>query len=352
MRIKLSRELLKELPKTDLHLHLDGSLRPESIIEMAKEQKVQLPTFDLEELKALIVCGEHTQSLEDYLRGFHIVNLVLQDKEALERAAFEVAEDAAAENTLYLEMRYAPMLHANRGLSYNEIVSAVLAGLERAERDFGIKTGLIICGIRNMAPSSSLQMAELAVEYKDKGVVAFDLAGGELNFPAKAHKAAFELAGQHRLNITAHAGEASGAQSIQQALFDCGAHRIGHGTRLFEDKELMDYVNNHRIPLEICLTSNLHTKAVQSIAEHPINYYLEQSLRVTLNTDNRVISNTTLTDEYLLACQTFDWDYATLKRVIINGFKSAFSPYPQRVELIQQCLLKMAMLEAVHTQET
>lgn len=351
MKIKLCKELLHEMPKTDLHLHLDGSLRPESIIEMAKEQKVELPTFDLQELKRLIVCGEHTQSLDDYLRGFHIVNLVLQDKEALERAAYEVAEDCAKENVSYIELRYAPMLHTNKGLSYSEIVSAVIAGLRRAEKDFGIKSGVIICGIRNISPDISLQMAELAVDFMDKGVVAFDLAGGEDNFPARAHKAAFDMARQHRLNITVHAGEASGAQSIQQALFDCGAHRIGHGTRLFEDTHLMSYVNNHRIPLEICLTSNLHTKAVKSIAEHPINHYLQQSLRVTINTDNRMISDTTVTAEYLLACETFGWDYATLKRVILNGFKSAFIPYPQRVDLIQQSLQKMAILEKDFSQE-
>lgn len=351
MKIKLSKEFLQQLPKTDLHLHLDGSLSPQSIIEMAKEQKVELPTYDLDELRQLIVCGEHTQNLEDYLRGFHIVNLVLQDKEALERAAYEVARDSAAENVSYLELRYAPMLHANKGLACNDIVSAVIAGLQKAEREYGIKSGVIICGIRNMPPSISLQMAELAVDFKDKGVVAFDLAGGEDGFPANAHKAAFDLASKHRLNITVHAGEASGTQSIQQALFDCGAHRIGHGTRLYEDPELMDYINNHRIPLEICLTSNLHTKAVQRIAEHPINYYLEQGLRVTINTDNRVISNTTVTDEYKLACDTFGWDFAALKRVILNGFKSAFIPYPQRVELIQQSVLKMAMLEAAYLQE-
>ena len=281
MTLELTKELVHRLPKTDLHVHLDGSVRLATIINLAKKGKIELPTLDKDELEKLIVCGPHTQNLEDYLRGFHIVNLVLQTAEGLKRAAYELAEDAALENVRYMELRYAPILHANEGLGLTEIVQAVLDGLEVAEEDFGIKTGVIICGIRNMDPSISLKMAELAVEFKNKGVVGFDLAGGEYKNPAKVHKAAFDLARKHNLNITIHAGEADGADSIHQALHACGAHRIGHGTRLIEDADLLNYVNDHRIPLEICIKSNFDTKAIKDIQSHPIDSYLKHGIRVT-----------------------------------------------------------------------
>jgi len=335
MKIKITEELIRRLPKTDLHVHLDGSLRLESLLEMAQEQEVSLPAEDIEGLREIIVCDENTQSLEEYLRGFHIVNLVLQTKEGLFRAAYELAEDAAKENTRYMEVRYAPVLHSLKGLSDDEIVESVLEGLAEAEKNFGIKTGLIICGIRNMESEISLKMAELAVRYKNRGVVAFDLAGGEFQNPAIVHKEAYDLAKAHNLFVTTHAGEAEGAESIKQALHDCGAHRIGHGTRLFEDPDLLNYVNDLRIPLEVCLISNLHTKAVDSLAAHPFKGYLDKGLRVSLNTDNRVISDTTLTKEYLIAAECFELDFAQIERIILNGFKSAFLPYNEKRELIQ-----------------
>lgn len=335
MKIKITEELIRRLPKTDLHVHLDGSLRLESLLEMAQEQEVSLPAEDIEGLREIIVCDENTQSLEEYLRGFHIVNLVLQTKEGLFRAAYELAEDAAKENTRYMEVRYAPVLHSLKGLSDDEIVESVLEGLAEAEKNFGIKTGLIICGIRNMESEISLKMAELAVRYKNRGVVAFDLAGGEFQNPAIVHKEAYDLAKAHNLFVTTHAGEAEGAESIKQALHDCGAHRIGHGTRLFEDNDLLNYVNDLRIPLEVCLISNLHTKAVESLATHPFKGYLDKGLRVSLNTDNRVISETTLTKEYLTAAECFELDFAQIERIILNGFKSAFLPYNEKRELIQ-----------------
>ncbi|MDY0127340.1 MAG: adenosine deaminase [Candidatus Cloacimonadaceae bacterium] len=345
MKIKLTKELVQSLPKTDLHVHLDGSVRIATIIDLAKKQGVELPTMDEGELGKLIVCGEHTRSLEDYLRGFHIVNLVLQTEEGLRRAAYELAEDSAKENLRYLELRYSPILHANEGLSLSKIAQAVIDGLQKAEGDFGIKTGVIICGIRNMDPSVSLKLAELAMEFKHKGVIGFDLAGGEYNQPAREHKAAFDLARKHNLNITIHAGEAAGAESIHQALHLCGAHRIGHGTRLAEDRDLLNYVNDHRIPLEVCIKSNLDTKAVPDIRSHPIASYLDKGIRVTVNTDNRTISDTTVTNEYMLAIDEYGWDFPTVKKVILNGFKSAFMPYKERMNLIEQAMKEMDKIQ-------
>lgn len=345
MKIKITKELIHSLPKADLHVHLDGSLRLTSLLEMAQEQEVELPAYSLDELRQIIVCDEDTQSLEEYLRGFHIVNLVLQTKDGLYRAAYELAEDAARENTRYMEVRYAPVLHSFGGLSDEEIVESVLEGLAAAEKDFAIKTGVIICGIRNMESEISLRMASLAARYKNRGVVAFDLAGGEYQSPAIVHKAAYDLAKEYNLFITTHAGEAEGAGSIKQALHACGAHRIGHGTRLFEDEDLQNYVRDLRIPLEVCLISNLHTKAVESIATHPFKSYLDRGLRVTLNTDNRVISDTTLTKEYLLAVQSFGLDFAQVKRIVLNGFKSAFLPYQEKRELIREVSAQLDEIE-------
>lgn len=327
---------MKSLPKTDLHLHLDGSLRLQTLLDLASQQNVRLPADDIEGLKKLVVCSEKTESLDDYLKSFHIVNLVLQTEPALYRAAYELAEDSAKENALYIEVRFAPFLHTQNGLSSAAVIEAVVAGLMDARKDFGIKSGLIICGIRNLSSELSLEMAELATRYKGRGVVAFDLAGGEYQNPAVVHRKAFALAKEHNLNITVHAGEADGALSIKQAIHDCGARRIGHGTRLIEDIDLMNFVIDHQIPLEVCLTSNFHTKATPSIAAHPFAEYLKRGVKVTVNTDNRTVSNTTLSDEYLAAAMNFDLGFEEIKRIVLNGFESAFLAYSEKLKLIDK----------------
>lgn len=343
--IKLNRDFIQMLPKTDLHVHLDGSLRYDTIFDLAKKQKVDLPAKTEEELKKIISCVDSCTSLEQYLRGFAITLSVLQDDEALFRTAFELAEDAAKENIRYMEVRYSPILHTNKGLRLTQISDAVIAGLKAAEEKYNIRTGVIICGIRNMEPVNSIRLAELAVAYKNKGVIAFDLAGSEYNNPAILHKEAFDLALRNNLNITIHAGEAYGPESIAQAIHNCGTHRIGHGTRLLEDGDLLNYVNDHRIPLEICLKSNYHTKAVSSLKAHPLVFYLDYGLRITMNTDNRMISDTTMTDEFMLAIKELKLSYEEIKNIIINGYKSAFIPYKERVQLINSALNEMDDLE-------
>lgn len=342
---KLSREFIKKLPKTDLHVHLDGSLRISTIFDLAKKQGVKLPADTEEGLKNIACCGEKCESLDEYLRGFSITLSVLQTEDALERVAYELAEDAAEENIRYMEVRYSPILHTQKGLKLTTISNAVLDGLSRAAHDFDIKTGVIICGIRNMDPETSVKLAELAIAYKNKGVIGFDLAGAEYDYPAKDHKDAFDLALKNNINITIHAGEAYGPQSIHQALHYCGTHRIGHGTRLIEDGELLNYVNDHRIPMEICIKSNLQTKAVKNMKDHPIHFYMDYGLRITINTDNRLVSDTTLTDEYMTAIEELGMDYPEIKNVIINGFKSAFIPYRERVVLLNRALDEMEKLE-------
>ncbi len=328
------REFFRKLPKTDLHVHLDGSLRLETIFDLAVKQKVDLGVTDVAGLKKLIGPGKVHASLTDYLKGFEITLKVLQNEEGLYRAAYELAEDCHADGVEYIEVRYSPVLHTQKGLSLTAIVESVLRGLRDAKRNFGILSGVIICGIRNISPEVSMRMAELAVAFKNKGVVGFDLAGAEYNYPARDHLGAFSLILSNNVNVTIHAGEAYGPDSIHQALHYCGAHRIGHGTRLREDGDLLNYVNDHRIPLEVCLSSNAQTGAVGKIEEHPFQFYLDLGIRVTLNTDNRLITDTVMTDEYLRAYQLFDLQPQRVLDLVVNGVKSAFLPYQQKKDLL------------------
>ncbi|MBN2530662.1 MAG: adenosine deaminase [Deltaproteobacteria bacterium] len=334
--IPLDEEFFFKLPKTDLHVHLDGSLRLKTILALAEQQKVDLGTDTEDGLIELIGPGKHHASLHDYLQGFEITLKVMQTEEALYRTAFELAEDAAKENIRYMEVRYSPILHTREKLSLAAILEAVLAGLRDAEKAFGIRSGVIVCGIRNISPAVSLRLAELAAAFKNRGVVGFDLAGAEYNNPAKDHLDAFTLILSNNVNVTIHAGEAYGPDSIHQAVHYCGAHRIGHGTRLRENGDLLNYINDHRIPLEVCLSSNVQTSTVADLDNHPFKFYLDLGLRVTLNTDNRLITNTTMTKEYMLAHQHFDFLPCDIIDIAIHGAKSTFMPYDLKKQFIRE----------------
>jgi adenosine deaminase len=337
----LSLDFIEKLPKTDLHCHLDGSLRIETILDLAQKQKVKLPAEDPDRLFKLIYAGERCQSLDEYLKAFDITLSVMQTEDSLYRTAYELAEDCARENVRYLEVRYSPMLHTQRGLRLAAIVEAVIQGLRAAERDFGVRSGVILCGIRSISAESSLRMAELCVAFKNRGVIGFDLAGAEYNYPAKDHKQAFQLILDNNVNCTAHAGEAYGPESIAQAIHYCGAHRIGHGTRLRENGDLLNYVNDHRIPLEICLSSNIQTRAAPDFESHPLPFYYTYGLRVTINTDNRLVTNTTVSKEMLLCHQLYGMGLDDLKELIISGFKSAFLPYREKADLLKKVIKEL-----------
>ena len=337
----LSLSALRRLPKTDLHLHLDGSVRPRTVWELAQEQKVRLKAKTPRELAAMLRAETRTKSLADYLKIFDITLSVLQELEALRRISYELVEDSARENCRHIEVRFSPILHQKRGLQNDAILEAVIEGLQRGSREFGVSTGVIICGMRNISPTRSLELAELAVQYRKKGIVGFDLAGEEKDFPAKHHREAFQLVLNHNINSTVHAGEGFGPPSIAQALHYCGAHRIGHGTRLGEDPELLHFVLDHRIPLEVCLTSNVQTRTVRTMAEHPFGKYLAMGVRVTLNTDNTTVSNTNITKEYALAAKHFRLSPYRIKRIVVNGFKSAFLPYEEKARLLRQVILEI-----------
>jgi adenosine deaminase len=339
---------LRALPKVLLHEHLDGVLRPSTIIELARDLKYrQLPTEDPQALAEWFFQGANQGSLPKYLEGFAHTIAVMQTTEALQRVAYEQVEDLKNDGVVYFETRFAPVFHTARGLSHEQIVSAVLKGLERGRKDFGVRSGLIICAMRNM--NVSLEMAELAVDFRDRGVVGFDLAGEEGGYPPKKHIEAFHYIQRQNFNITVHAGEGFGKESIWQAIQYCGAHRIGHGTRLVEDMavvdgravklgELAQYVLDKRIPLEICLISNVHTGAAPSLAEHPFKIFFTEKFRVTLNTDNRLMSDTNMVREFAAAADTFELDIDDFEKLTINAMKSAFSPYRDRCEIIYEVI--------------
>jgi adenosine deaminase len=225
-----------------------------------------------------------------------------------------------------------------------EAVEAPLRGMRRAEQDFGVRTGLIICGIRNMSPATSMDLANLTVAFKGRGVVAFDLAGAEYNYPAKKHREAFYTVVNANIAATIHAGEAYGPESIAQALHYCHADRIGHGTRLFEDPDLERYINDRRTPLEVCVTCNVQTHAVSSIEEHPVRRYFDLGIVVCLNTDNRLMSATTVTDELFLAHTRLGFTREEIERMILYGFESAFVPYEERQQMVQDAKTDLAKL--------
>lgn len=339
----IDRELLRRLPKAELHCHLDGSVRPTTMLELAREQGTSLPAGDPQSLRDHMRVDD-ARNLEDYLARFEVTLSVMQTEAALERIAYELGEDAAADGVHYLEVRYAPILNQRGGLSLERTVEAPLRGLARAERDHGIVARVIVCALRHLPPPVSRELAELAVAYRDRGVVGFDLAGGEAGHPARVHAEAFDHARRHDLACTCHAGEGDGAESVRQALHVCGAQRIGHGTRLIEDSSLTDFCGEQRIPIEICLTSNVQTHAAPSYAAHPVRTYYDRGLTVVLNTDNRLMSDVTLTDEYAHAARSLGFTFDELACMAVNGFESAFLPAAERQRLVERAKGDIAAL--------
>jgi adenosine deaminase len=294
----ITRELIARLPKAELHVHLDGSLRPATMVDLARKAGVALPTSDPEALRRYMLVDD-AQDLEEYLQRFDITIALLQDPEAIERVAWEMVEDAAADNVRRLEVRYCPLLSCRNGLTLDEVIEAEYRGLARGERDFGVKTGIINCSLRHFTPEQSIEIAEHSVRCRDLGVVAFDLAGGEAGRPPGVHGEAFDIAVRGCLGVTVH------------------ANRIGHGTRLRENPTLQDYIRDRRICVETNITSNVQTRAVGRAAEHPVRYYLDAGLNVTLCTDSWLMSGVISTDEYWLAHRELGFGRAKIDRLIL-----------------------------------
>ncbi len=345
----LTRAQIDRLPKVELHDHLDGGLRPQTVIDLAAAAGIALPCQEGEALGAWFRRGADRKSLPLYLEGFAMTVAVMQTEAAIERVALEAIEDLAAENVVYAELRFAPCLLTDGGLDLESVVEAALRGFDAGGRKTGLKWGLILCALRSRDPALSLETAELALAYRDRGVVGFDIAGDEHGHPPKRHIEAFQAIRAKNFNITIHAGEAFGVESIWQSLQVCGAHRIGHGTRLTEDMvidgnriarmgSLGSYVRDKRVPLECCLSSNVQTGCAPSIAEHPFGLLYRSNFRVALCVDNRLMSGTSLGREMELATQAFGLGLRDLEKLTINAMKSAFAPYDERVRLIYELI--------------
>ena len=336
-------EFVRAMPKAELHCHLDGSLRPATLLELSEARGIALPHHEPAALAAWMRVDD-ARNLEEYLARFEITLAVMQTGAELERIAHELVLDAALDGIKYIEIRYCPALHTREGLSTDDVMNAVLHGLAHGEKETGTLARLIVCSLRSLPWPHSMEMAELAVAYKDRGVVAFDLAGGERGNPAHEHAKAFEYARHNNLAVTVHAGEGDGANSIHEAVHQCGANRIGHGTRLREDASLEAYLVDRRIALEVCPTSNVQTRVVNRVGEHPIERYRQLGALVTVNTDNTMMSGVSLTDEFVACAEELGWDFATLGAVALNGFEAAFLPYERRMALRAAAERELAQL--------
>ena len=345
--VAISHEDIVKAPKALLHDHLDGGLRPVTVIELAESVGHELPGTDPERLREWFVAAADSGSLERYLETFAHTVAVMQTGEGLHRVARECALDLAADGVVYAEVRYAPEQHLERGLDLDRVVEIVHAGFrdgcaEAAARGQHIRIGTLLTAMRHAARSQ--EIAELSVRYRDSGVVGFDIAGAEAGFPPTRHLDAFEYLQRENFHFTIHAGEAFGLPSIWQAIQWCGADRLGHGVRIVDDitgtsnepvlGRLAAYVRDKRIPLELCPSSNVQTSAAPSIAEHPIGLLHDLRFRVTVNTDNRLMSGTSMSREMVLLAEAFGWGWNDLQWLTVNAMKSAFIPFDERLAII------------------
>lgn len=282
---------IKNIKKIELHLHLDGSLRPESVIDIAKKDGIELPTFELEGIRKYLTVDDGNKDLVEYLKKFDIPVKVMQTRENLTRVTYELLEDLARDNYIYVEIRFAPHLHIQKGLSLEEVVESVIAGIHKAEEKFEIKANLLLCIMRHMNVNLGYEIIALAKKYLGKKVCGIDLAGDEFHYPVELFAEVFKMAKDSNIPFTIHSGEASGAESIIGALA-VGAKRMGHGIRAYENRELLNILKDNRITLECCPISNLNTQIFEDFHDYPLKFYLNEGLKATINTDNRTVSNT------------------------------------------------------------
>lgn len=314
--------IIKKLPKIELHCHLDGSIRPSTLRKIAQAQGITLPAND-EQLKNLVVAPERCADLNDYLTRFDVVVNCLQTTEALEMAAYDVISQAAEENVAYIEVRFAPSLHTKQGLSLTEIVTAVLAGLNRGQNDFGVKSNALLCGMRHEELASIEKIVYLADSFRNSGVAGFDLAGNEIDFPPYTFEEVLNLANQLTIPLTLHAGECGCGKNVADAVY-LGATRIGHGIAVKDTPEYFPLLKEKNILIEMCPTSNFQTGTVQTLVEYPFQQFLDAGILVCINTDNRTVSDTTLTKEYLKLAQWYHLSYQEMEQLNHNAVNGAF----------------------------
>lgn len=320
----------------DLHLHLDGSINPGDMLQLAELSGVRLPTKDVEKIKESLVVEPGCRNLGEYLQKFDLPLQVLQTKASMEFAVYRLVEKLHMQELCHAEIRFAPQLHMQKGLTQEESVQAAVAGLTQGIRDFGISAGLILCcmrGAENRAENK--ETVAVAEKFLGKGVCAVDLAGNEAAYPTEAFSDIFHRAGERQIPVIIHAGEAAGAESVRKA-YELGAVRIGHGIHAMEDTELMTVLKDKKIYLEMCYSSNLQTKAVETPREYPLQKFIENGIRVTVNTDNMTVSDTNLKKEYILLRDRFTLSDATLKQLALNAAEGAFVTEEKRSLLKEQ----------------
>jgi adenosine deaminase len=327
---------IRVMPKVDLHLHLDGSVKSSTLLELAVEQGQALPVSNLDQLDLLMKVQGSCASLAEYLEKFHFVGAFLHSASALERVAYELVEQASEQYCRYIEVRFAPQLHRALGLSVEEVIHHVLQGLKKGQERFGVKSrGIAIC-LRGHADTLNIEVVEVAYRFLDKGLVAVDLAGAEAAYPAHCFEGVFAIARKKDMPTTIHAGEAGGAGNIYDAVTKLGATRIGHGVRLKECDRAFKLVWDRGIPLELCPISNIQTKAVSDWSSYPVKHYFDEGIRITINTDNLTVSDTNLTKEYEVLQQKFGFTNRELGQLVLNGVEAAFLPDHEKRSLYRE----------------
>lgn len=327
---------IEDMPKIDLHYHLDGGLRPQTVIDIAKKEDIDIPAKDAAGITPYLTVGDNCKSLTEYLEKFDLPLKCLQSPYSQQRAAKEAVEDAAAQNEKYIEVRFAPALMTKAGQSISSVTANVAKGLKEGERLTGVKAQAILCCMRHQDVKTNIEVVKAANEFLGKGVCAVDLAGDEADFPPQLHREAFRLAKSYGVPVTIHAGEAGGAENIYESIVNLGAVRIGHGIRLKEDKNVFNLVRQKGTALEICVTSNVQTKAAPSFESHPIREYFDAGLTVTVNTDNTTVSNTNLSREFHILADKYGFSHAEMKQLVLNAAKSAFLNEAEKKELINK----------------
>ena len=331
------------IPKAELHLHLDGSVRPRTVLELAKENGVPLPTDDPAKLPDFLEANDNTASLVEYITFFELPIAVLQTVPALERATYELCEDLKHDNVRYAEIRYGPWLHVQQGLSLTDVIRAALSGWTAGRKAFGLEGGIIVTALRDMPPAQNLALAQVAGRFVNDGVIGFDLAGDEAGHPPILHEDAFRLARSLGLNITIHAGEAAGPESVRQAIA-MGALRLGHGIRAQEDPEVVATIRENGVQLDTAPTSNAQTKAVRRLEDHPLKRFFEQGIKVTISTDSRTVSHITLSQEFQNAVAALGCSLDQVWAMNLQALEGGFADEVSRARLRHEFADAEAML--------
>ncbi|MEY8000958.1 adenosine deaminase [Clostridium sp. Mt-5] len=326
-------EIIKLIPKTDLHCHLDGSLRPETILDIASRENIPVLSNNLNTFEKQVKVFGKCSSLKDYLDKFNLPIKIMQSEKNIYRVTTELLEDASQKNIKYIEIRFAPFNHLNDKLNPEQVVETVISAMKYNRNNLGIKSNLILCILRQEPVKYGIALVNLAKKFFGRGVVAIDLAGNESDFPPEIHRESFKLAKEYGIHRTVHAGETGISQNIIKSIKTLYAERIGHGTYAYKDNKIVEYMKENKIPLEVCMTSNVNTSAVNCYNEHPVKKYLDEGLVITVNTDNTTVSNTDIIQEFEYLVKYQNFSFGDIKKVIENGIDYSFASEEDKNDL-------------------